>query len=120
MLFRKKVKTHPENYPSYISEQEIIEKEIQTVDALRPIVGGSMLQAVLTRLPDDMIVNCHFHEYIHDNYRRVTVTYCKTNIPEYQKNRVVTHVRLDRLYDGSADNFRPIAVLEIPMPERRS
>lgn len=115
-MFRRKART--KDYPAYRREQAIIENEIQTVNTLRRQVGGSMLCAVLHRLPDDIIVNCHFQEQIHNDYHRVTVAWCKSNLPVYLQNRMVTLVQLDRLYDGSKDNLRPIAILELPDPRR--
>lgn len=120
MFFRKKDHTkerwHPEDYPDYLKEKAIIEKEMDMIDTLRPLTGGSHLQSVLYRLPDTMMVNVHFHGTISNPYRRKTVRWCKQNIPRAQKLFIVTKVQMDRLYDGSKDNLRPVAVLEVPGP----
>lgn len=118
MFFCKKDNTkercRPENYPAYLKEEAIIEKEMNMIDTLRPLTGGSHLQSVLHRLPDDMMVNVHFHGTISNPYRRKTVRWCKQNIPHAQKLSIVKKIQMDRLYDGSKDNLRPVAVLEIP------
>lgn len=104
----KNKKCHMNKWQEQNNEIAALQQEINERNGF-----GMPLCIVLTRLPQDTIVNVHFQKHYTNPYRNLTVSEAMEKLSFHEKQARVHRVSHD-LDFGGPDKTRPIAILEIP------
>lgn len=98
-----------EMYQSYINAYHKLEKEIE----IHKPFGGMCLCTALSWLPDNMLVNIHFHKICNTKFRKVPVWYVKEHLDTVYRLTRCPCIQLDYNYNGTK-NPAPVCIFEIP------